>query len=387
MTDERLAESPTGTSPERVLLVGEYGTCNGGEHSLLAILPFLQSSSRLFEALVPTPSAFSEHLQALRIATHNFDPGSGSTRKSQEEIRAAIRTTIQKVSPDLIHANSLSASRLCGPVTKELGVRAIGHLRDIMKLSQQAIRDLNELDGMVAVSNATRDFHVKQGLQQEKVAVVYNGIDLAKFHPIENEAARATVRGALGVGEHEPLLLFVGQIGMRKGVDTLLDAISLLRVEFPSATVAIVGARHSEKEEAISYERELRKRADQIGGIRWLGRRDDVAGWMRAATMLVHPARQEPLGRVLLEALASGLPIVATNVGGTREILTGELGDQWLCEPNDPTRLAALAGRLLRSQQLRVTLGQQMRKIAESRFTHEHCAAAIERIYTNCEST
>ena len=110
---------------------------------------------------------------------------------------------------------------------------------------------------------------------------------------------------------------------MRKGVDILIESFFQVAAQ-TDARLLIIGQRHSQKDEAIQYHQNLVSAVDSSAHrdrVHWLGRRNDVAEIMAQATMLIHPARQEPLGRVLLEAAASGLPIVTTNVGGSAEIL------------------------------------------------------------------
>src|SRR5208283_4229615 len=83
----------------------------------------------------------------------------------------------------LLHANSLAMGRLSGPVAAEASLPSLSHLRDIVTLSRQAVADLNRHRRLLAVSAATRQFHVAQGLAGEKTFVLYNGIDLEQIRP------------------------------------------------------------------------------------------------------------------------------------------------------------------------------------------------------------
>ena len=106
----------------------------------------------------------------------------------------------------------------------------------------------------------------------------------------------------------------------------------------------IVGQRYSQKQEALEYERQVHAAADSgplRGRVHFLGVRNDVDRLLNEFTLLAHPARQEPLGRVLLEAAAAGVPVVATDVGGTREIFPAETASACLVPPDDPAALAA----------------------------------------------
>jgi glycosyltransferase involved in cell wall biosynthesis len=123
----------------------------------------------------------------------------------------------------------------------------------------------------------------------------------------------------------------------------LVDAFLQIATKIPTAKLSIVGQRYSQKHEAVEYEKKLIQQvasspfSDRVS---WLGIRDDVPDLMRQSTILIHPARQEPLGRVLLEAAASGLPIIATDVGGTAEILSSPELKNLLVPPESPAEIA-----------------------------------------------
>ena len=388
---------------KRILIIGEYGSLNGGENSFLSVLPSLIEFGWKFQAAVPADSDFSNALQSLGLPTHDLAiADSLGVRKSQVEIRACIGAIIQRVQPAIVHSNSLSTSRLCGPITNELGVPSLGYLRDILKLSKKAISDINQTDRLIAVSQATKNWHVDQGIDSTKTSVVYNGVDSIRFAPAAEtlgDQTFATIRSELGIAPDDPILLFVGQIGIRKGVDVLMESflrLSLLNAFSKSTDEAtstspphlvIVGQRHSQKQEAIQYEQRLHEQCRESGlsdRIHWLGRRSDIADLMRASTILVHPARQEPLGRVLLESASSGLPIVTTSVGGTPEILEGPQFTQLMIEPNDPAKLTGVLERLLLAPHWAQTLnriGSRLRQLAIRKFSNAQCAENLHKHY------
>ncbi|MFK7765992.1 MAG: glycosyltransferase family 4 protein [Mariniblastus sp.] len=381
-----------------VLIVGEYGSINGGENSLLSILPQLIEFGWQFQAAVPENSPLADRFKSLGFRIHDLSiTDQVGVRMTQAEIRARLSDIITRVQPALVHCNSLSTSRICGPVTHELKTPSLGYLRDILKLSKKAIQDINQMDRLIAVSTATKNWHVEQGLESEKTTVIYNGIDAERFAPPKelDELSRETetsVRVRLGIGSDSPVLLFVGQIGIRKGVDVLLDSFLNLcescktQNKLPPHLI-IVGQRHSLKQEAIDYEKQLQLTANQSefsDQIHWVGRRNDVPDLMRTATVLVHPARQEPLGRVLLEAAASGLPIATTSVGGSPEILADENISQLMVPPNDPAALSNLLHRLVcerGAHQNRRQIASRLRQIALSKFSNSLCAETVHSHY------
>ena len=118
------------------------------------------------------------------------------------------------------------------------------------------------------------------------------------------------------------------------------------------------------------------------GHVHFLGRRNDVSALLQQWTALIHPARQEPLGRVLLEAAASGCPVVATEVGGTREIFPGTESDGALLVPPDsPREMAESICQLLRLPQLRHDLEQAGRQRASQCFDVIQSASRLVKHY------
>ena len=160
--------------------------------------------------------------------------------------------------------------------------------------------------------------------------VVPNGVDLDVFVVEDREAAR----NELGL-DSRPLAVAVGRLSRQKGMDVLLAAWPEIERRVPDAQLVVIGSGPEEDE--------LRRRA---GSARLLGARDDVPSWLAAADVLVVPSRWEGLAYVVLEAMAAGRSVVATDVAGMREAL-GDTGV--LVPPEDPAALAvAVAGALKR---------------------------------------
>lgn len=377
--------------PSRILIIGEYGTCNGGENSFLTIVARLIDRGCEFHALVPPHSEFSSALEAkgCSLSPYSVHAPNGQ-RKSQETIRNELADQIESIQPDLVHCNSLSTSRLAGPVVRDLQIPSLGYLRDILKLSRQAIADINQLDVLVAVSNATRHWHCDQGIDRKKTCVIYNGVDAQLFFPppVSGDTPFASLQNPiakeLGIPPDSPIAIFVGQIGIRKGVDTLIDLFLGVLQTLPQAHLLIVGQRHSQKQESVDYENRLMSQTQQSifeSNFHWLGHRSDTAAIMRQSDLLIHPARQEPLGRVLLEASASGIPIVSTSVGGTSEILAAENLQQWLFDPDDIPGMTQSVIDLLQNPALRRSIGVQLRAIAVEHFSVNRCSNELWECY------
>lgn len=174
----------------------------------------------------------------------------------------------------------------------------------------------------------------------------------------------------LSIPRDSRLVVAIGQIGLRKGWNVLFDAAMPVCGQLPDVHFLLVGARHSEKAESQRYEADLRERVLTAGlshRFHWLGERRDVPRILNEADVLVHPAREEPLGRVLIEAAASGVPVVATDVGGTREIIDSEISGRLV--PRDNAAAFTMAIRaVLTDESLSSRFRLAARQIAEQRF-------------------
>lgn len=368
----------------KILVASEYGSVNGGENSFLTLVDGLRQCGWNFKAAVPQQSPFANRLRESKVEVVDFCMHDASgVKKSQTEIREEFATLSTSVGCDLVHCNSLSTGRICGPVCRSLAIPSLGYLRDILKLSKTAMADLNQIDRLIAVSHATKQWHCERGLDPSRTFVVHNGIDTTVFSPDETSNTLPITEAPHSTLNH-PKLLFVGQIGVRKGVDSLIDAFLRVASEIPTAELAIVGQRYSQKQEAIEYEQGLKQlvtNSPHSDRISWLGIRDDIPNLMRQSTILIHPARQEPLGRVLLESAASGLPMIATNVGGTPEILSSPEFDELLVPTESPAVIAEKVIDLSTSTEKLNAIGSQLRAMAIAKFSVENCVSNIDRHY------
>ena len=366
----------------KLLLLCEYPSLNGGERSLLAVLDHLRQSGFELGAAAPPSGPLADALVRHGAALAPLPwLESSEARPVQREQRRQLRRLIADSAANIVHANSLSMSRLSGPVVEELGVPSIGYVRDIVNVSAAAVADINRHRRLLAVSHAARDWHVARGLAAEKTHVLYNGVDLDRFCP---RPRTGRLHRELGLPDDAQLVGAVGQIGIRKGLDVLAEAAALVAVRAPRAHFVIVGQRHSRKPEAIEFEAALRQtcsRPPLDGRVHFLGPRCDVERLLNELTLLAHAARQEPLGRVLLEAAAAGTPVVATRVGGAEEIFPAGSSAAMLVGSERPAEVAAAILELLSDPRLRRRLGRNGRRRAVEAFDAQQSAHALAEHY------
>lgn len=170
---------------------------------------------------------------------------------------------------------------------------------------------------VVSLSGLVREeIHRVYGFPKERIEVVTNGVDLERFHPRNGARDRAAVRGELGIPGDAPTVLFVGIGWERKGLGPILEAVAAR----PEHHVVVAGRDREE-----GRFRALAARLGVEGRAHFVGARTDVERFYAAADVLALASFQEAFGNVVLEALASGSPVVATRSVGAAELLTGPL--------------------------------------------------------------
>jgi UDP-glucose:(heptosyl)LPS alpha-1,3-glucosyltransferase len=187
--------------------------------------------------------------------------------------------------------------------------------------------------GVIAVSErAANEVYADYRVPRDGMRVIYNGVDLGRFRPRRATAEAAALRADLGVSPGEQVCLAVGSGFVRKGFDLLLR---LWREDAPPGTHLVLAGRD---ERLAAFRREAGR------AVHVLGQREDVPLLMAAADVVCVPSRQEAFGNVVLEALASGTPVVTSRVVGASELLGPPLDALVIARPDD---LPALRATLL----------------------------------------
>jgi UDP-glucose:(heptosyl)LPS alpha-1,3-glucosyltransferase len=231
-------------------------------------------------------------------------------------------------------------------------------------------RVFRKTPAIVAIARAGKaEIERLYGVPRSRVAVVYNGVDLERFHPRHRDVARATMRQETGVPAGAWAALFVGSGFARKGLAAAIDALS--RLDDPNARLIVVG-----KGDTVPYA-ERAGRAGVADRVHWLGARADVERCYAASDAVVLPAQYEPFGNVHLEALAAGVPVVtSTRAGGAEVIAEGVNGA--VRDPGDVGGIAAALSEL-RARDPR-ELAEAARRSAEP-FTYARQVDALVAVW------
>jgi UDP-glucose:(heptosyl)LPS alpha-1,3-glucosyltransferase len=229
------------------------------------------------------------------------------------------------------------------------------------------------LERAIAVSKMVEDDLIQSfDLPSERVVTLYNGVDCRSFRPPGEVSERAIVRQRLGLPHDARVMLFAGSGFGRKGLGFLIEAWARLRGS-PYLLVA-GGDRAAARFEQLAMRHGIGAR------VRFLGRRGDVAELMRASDALALPSLFEPFGNVVLEAMASGLPVLTSSRCGVAEIVPDELRAFVVADPANVAELAAKLQALIEAPPM---LGKIARAAAE-RFTWERHAGELLAIIEAC---
>ena len=213
-----------------------------------------------------------------------------------------------------------------------------------------------------------RDLIERYQVDPEKIRLIRNGVDIERFHPRHRENAGRELRERLGLAGEGPVVLFLGSNYGRKGLDLLLEAFPAFLREFPRAKLLVVGA-----DAGISR---WKRRARDLGvdpAVTFLGKRNDPEACYAAADLYALPTRYDSFAFTVLEALASGLPVIVSDAAGAAELVGESCGAvvPWTAGPRE------LASELSRwaSPERRSQAAAAGRRVAEENGSE----AAMER--------
>ncbi|MFQ5682106.1 MAG: glycosyltransferase family 4 protein [Candidatus Binatia bacterium] len=257
----------------------------------------------------------------------------------------------------------------CG-AWKKLWYRLSPYHACVLAIERRQFRD-GGYKKILAISKEVKSEIVSScGVPPDKVVVIYNGVDLERFHPHNREKWFEEIRARWGIPLEKPVVLFVGNGFRRKGVDLLLKTWSMGRLR--QMVLLLVGGDRN----MPHYLRQVRS-LDLAKAVIFAGKDPEVEKYYAAADLFVMPSFQEAFGNVSLEALASGLPIIIPSGSGASEILEGELTEGILQDHSSPAELETRILALLDAKRLPV-LSRAARSLAE-RYSWDKYFTEFER--------
>jgi len=243
------------------------------------------------------------------------------------------------------------------------------------KLNDLAVgkQALKEPDKIIVVSNATKNYVLSLGADSEKIEVLHNGVDLERFKPLSE--VKEKMRKKLGISEDACVVLTVRRLVYKNGIDTLLDSAKIAAKKNPKLVFVAVG-------KGPDFE-EVKERITQLGmqkNFRLTGfvSDEELPLYYNVADLFALPSKSgEGLPLVALEAMACGMPVIATNVGGTSEIMNEAYGK--LVPPNSPASLSEAIVEF--SHRELSALKKDLRAMIEQKFSWDKNVEKLVKIY------
>jgi glycosyltransferase involved in cell wall biosynthesis len=301
--------------------------------------------------------------------------GSVSLRRPFEAVREvrARRRALEATGIDILHVNEFSRNLDLVLAARQAGIPVILHAHNPITV------DALNLDARIAarvlfVSEAHRA--ATRGLSRldGRSMVLHNPLDLDHY------AAGRSLRAELGLTNDDIVVLTVGQIEPRKGTDLLMAAAAELIERHPRLRVLVAGQIKPGHEDFAASCMEQAAATPLAGRVRFLGARTDVPDLLATSDLFVLPTRHETFGLVVGEAMAAGVPVISTRVGGVPEV-TGDPDAAVLIEREDQLALVKEMDRLLVDAGARSALGERGRASIEQRFGREVFARELTGIY------
>jgi glycosyltransferase involved in cell wall biosynthesis len=373
----------------RILFVEHSSVMGGGQHSLFELMRTLEGNHDVM--LACPPGRLADKMESSGFTVYQI-PESQLTFRMNASItprelmragraRRAACELVERLRPDIVHANSLRAGLLV--CVRHNPSPVVVHCRDLLppgfSSSLVSLFTLQRSELVVAVSEAAARRLAGPRWAERRVVVADNSIDTDTFNPDLWDLDRA--RTELGV-DGAPLLGLIAQITPWKGHTRAIQVLARLRGEQPQAKLLIAGAAkfvtRATRFDNQAYDQKLRTLVSHLGledAVLFLGERNDVPRIMASLDVLLVPSTEEPFGRTVIEAMAMGVPVVATNAGGPPELIRHGI-DGLTLPPEDIEGWAAAAESLARRGR-----SNDSRDYARQRFSSARHGAGILAAY------
>lgn len=368
----------------KILYISSSGSMGGAETSLYNLVTKLNKDRYIPFVICPRCGTLVENLQSQSISVGVIPLPSWRKLKSIFSRSFSLKKLIKYAKAhniDIVHSNSIWVNHYAQKIGKELNIPVICHLRDIIKREQVRKYKLHKVDMIIPISDAVRKPLDEFGIDNERIKRIYNGVDLSLFSNNEDVLKKEySINGYL-VG-------IVGQLNPRsqwKGQREFILAASEVCKKMDNVYFAIVGDDDSPKSDPRhgSYIHELRMLAKDLGiddHLIFTGYRKDIPDIMASFDVLVSASYAEPFGRVIIEAMAAGKPVIGTNAGGAPEIIEHGITGI-IVPPKDHRSLSEAITYLLQREELRKNMGEAGRRRVNEYFSLEKNVERIQNIY------
>jgi len=362
---------------KRVLHIIDSLHLGGAQEVVLNLATCGSSRFRHEVATLHGHGIYWDRLKRAGIKVHSLSP-----HKFLPAYLASIPWRILADKPDILHCHLIPSNIIAKPLGALLGVPVIinhDHTNDPHRIDNKILLALDKSTNrfahhIIAVAAACRDFlTTHESIRPEKISLVPNAIDLRRFSP--GEASRDEARARLGLPVASRIVAGVGRLNPQKNFALFLDIAAQLAPRFPDLHFLLAGDGPEEQM--------LREKASALG----IANRVTFSGYVAdtrlvylAADVLLMPSRYEGLPMTLLEAMAMGLPVVASKLDGIAEVI-GDGSEGFLVPSDDAALFVERTAALLADAELSARISKNARAKIEASFSVERMTSSVEDIY------
>jgi len=367
------------TEPATIVFLHDKREISGGETSLLVLWERLDR--RRFR-----PCLAGSHDSPLAAAARRIDvlvlPAEFPRLRRLCGVQAwsqfrSLERQVRPLKPGLLHGNTPATNIAAAWLGWRLSCPAVWHERTLVMPDEW---DVDRLLGFLPERILCNSQAVAKRFKgpSRRVRIIYNGVPLDRFTP---GAGGELVRRSLGLAPDDIAIGIVGNFSPIKRHELFFEAAARLADNSPALRFLVVGGEVFT--DNLGREAALKAEVRRLGlmeQVRFLGVRTDMPAVLDALDIVVSPCEAEACSRALLEAMASGTPVVAVNGGGNPELVLSDRTGL-LCPPGDPAALADAIDRLCRDSALRTAMGRAARARAETHFPIERQVRETEEVY------
>lgn len=363
-----------------MLIQAYHPHVGGAERQLMALVPLLQARDVEVHILTRRYSGLQSFEVIGGAPVHRL-PIPGPKAMASLSFTLCALPLLARLRPHVIHAHELLS-----PTTTAIAAKRFLHVPVVAKVLRGGILgDLAKLqgkpfgqkrlatfrqqvDGFITISREIDEELAAVGIPQTKRPFIPNGVDMDRFTPVSSQVKQA-LRAELGLPQGL-IALFTGRLAAEKRVEQLINIWPAVRSAHPKATLLLLGTGEEESK--------LRQIAGE--GIRFMGRIENVVPYLQAADLFILPSATEGLSNALLEALAVGLPAIASRVGGAPDIIEHDQTG-WLIPPDQPESLYEAVSLLLADSKRRTLFGQKGRERIRRDYSLTVTAERLHQLY------
>ncbi len=363
-----------------MMINGYYPRIGGAERQLGFLAPRLQSKGMPVYILTRRYPGLSPFEEVEGVPVHRL-PVPGPKPVASLAYTLTALKLLKRIKPDILHAHELFSTTTTAVIAKAILNRPVvvtahssGYFGDVRRLRKKLLGKqrletfCHNVDYFVAISNLIEHELQDAGVNPNKLIHIPNAVDIKRFQPLKEE--KHDLREHLGVPPDSLVVIYTGRLSREKRPENLFKVWPKIQQDFPNSNLLILGTGPQEQE----------LKAQLSPGIKMLGDVGDVVPYLQASDLFVLPSSAEGLPVSLLEAMACGLPAVATAVGGTPEVLENNLSG-YLIPSDDLPALQVAICTMLANPQLRLNMGAAGRKRVVTQYSLEMSVSKLMGLY------